>query len=240
MKFNSYRFRVAFLDANKLRKSGVSWNSILRMVTLSIPLVKDSLSIILCDGTGEDSCNEALGYVEIIYMAVASAISKQKHHNLVCNVVFNNKPAIRESTELIPEGMRADLCVNENHFVVPGTRAVPLLMYVPKPVETFKYDSVLFAGTFDHLHPGHRSVLTMAFFLARRKLYIGVTSDSLLRNKKYFNGLQPFETRALHVSDFIATIRPSNADDIEVVLLETEDAVGPAGTLEFDAIVVTP
>ncbi len=88
MKFNSYRFRAAFLDADKLRKSGVSWNSILRTVTLSVPLVQDSLSIILCDGTGEDSCNEALGYVKIIYMAVASTISKQKHHNLVCYIVF--------------------------------------------------------------------------------------------------------------------------------------------------------
>lgn len=37
------------------------------------------------------------------------------------------------------------------------------------------YDVVALGGTFDHLHVGHKVLLTMGIFLAAKKLIIGVS-----------------------------------------------------------------
>ena len=44
----------------------------------------------------------------------------------------------------------------------------------------FQYDSVCMGGTFDHMHLGHRLLLTQACLVTRNVLHCGVTSDTLL------------------------------------------------------------
>lgn len=43
--------------------------------------------------------------------------------------------------------------------------------------------TVALGGTFDHLHPGHQILLTMACWLASRRVIVGITDDILLSNK---------------------------------------------------------
>lgn len=40
------------------------------------------------------------------------------------------------------------------------------------------YNVVALGGTFDHLHAGHKVLLTMGIFLAVKKLIIGVSCES--------------------------------------------------------------
>lgn len=47
----------------------------------------------------------------------------------------------------------------------------------------FKYGTTVVAGTFDHLHSGHRLLLTQTALLTRNEIRIGVTTDALLTKK---------------------------------------------------------
>jgi len=49
--------------------------------------------------------------------------------------------------------------------------------------EKFKYGVTCLGGTFDHLHLGHKLLLTNALFYTRETIIIGITSSSLLSNK---------------------------------------------------------
>lgn len=71
------------------------------------------------------------------------------------------------------------------------------------------HSSIAVGGTFDHLHAGHKLLLTMtAFILDPRSiqgacLTIGITGDDLLGNKKFREELEDFPARQLAVQEFL-------------------------------------
>lgn len=86
-----------------------------------------------------------------------------------------------------------------------------------------RYPTVCLGGTFDHLHLGHKLLLSAAAYLlevperksdddtASCTLIVGVTGDELLRNKKYAEYVQSWDRRAASVLDFLSTILELNA-----------------------------
>lgn len=77
-----------------------------------------------------------------------------------------------------------------------------------KPTGQRHYDSVV-GGTFDHLHIGHKLLLTMTLFAAddapagqARSSIIGITGDELLKNKKHISVLESWSDRQKAVADF--------------------------------------
>jgi phosphopantetheine adenylyltransferase len=86
-------------------------------------------------------------------------------------------------------------------------------------VQSLKYGreahySIAVGGTFDHLHAGHKLLLTMATLLLqppdqsdqRRRIIVGITQDELLKNKKYADFLETWDTRQQSVSDFLLAL----------------------------------
>lgn len=73
--------------------------------------------------------------------------------------------------------------------------------------------SVAVGGTFDHLHAGHKLLLTIAALILdleimsasspERTLTIGITGDKLLQNKRYINEVQDWKTRQGCVEGFL-------------------------------------
>ena len=59
----------------------------------------------------------------------------------------------------------------------------------------FKYESACMGGTFDHMHLGHRMLLTQAALFTKGTLHCGVAADALLVKKAYAHLLEPFEAR---------------------------------------------
>lgn len=87
---------------------------------------------------------------------------------------------------------------------------------VVRPLESGKkrHCSVAVGGTFDHLHAGHKLLLTMATLLLEppsqsdqgRRVIVGITQGELLKNKRYASFLESWEARQQNVSDFLLAL----------------------------------
>lgn len=115
---------------------------------------------------------------------------------------------------------------------------------------------VIYAGTFDRLHGGHKVALSLLLLLGARRCAVGVTSDLLLTRKALKSLLQPFAFRCANVSKFctqfilaafpgqinkscfaVCCQRPPPAPHVE--FFELKDVVGPARHAAFDLLLVT-
>ncbi|KAG0671983.1 hypothetical protein C6P45_004452 [Maudiozyma exigua] len=91
-------------------------------------------------------------------------------------------------------------------------------------------------GTFDHLHDGHKILLTVAAFLTSERLIIGLTVEELLVNKKYKDTVQDFDTRRENVVNFLNTFKPS----LKIEIIPLKDVCGPTGTVpEIECLIVS-
>lgn len=105
------------------------------------------------------------------------------------------------------------------------------------------FHHVVLGGTFDHLHAGHKVLLSLALYVCAGHLVVAVTGESMLRNKKYANEMQSFDDRKASVLSFLETLmqgwEATKRCSIEVV--ELNDAFGPSvSRSEMQAVVFTP
>ena len=75
-----------------------------------------------------------------------------------------------------------------------------------------RHHSVAVGGTFDHLHAGHKLLLTMTALVLDPEpstgwcIAVGITGDELLKNKQYREGLESFAQRLFAVRHFLLDI----------------------------------
>lgn len=81
-------------------------------------------------------------------------------------------------------------------------------------------------GTFDHMHLGHKLLLTQACLVTKGCLHIGITGDALLQKKAYAEYLEPFEKRKDRALQFVTQLTPH----LKVNAFMLEDPIGLAGT----------
>ncbi|KAF2032189.1 hypothetical protein EK21DRAFT_61496 [Setomelanomma holmii] len=100
------------------------------------------------------------------------------------------------------------------------------------------YLSVAVGGTFDHLHIGHKLLLTMfAFILGRRQaseptpstLTVGITGDALLKNKKYADQLESWKHRQESTHDFLSSILYLGHPNDTRIQIQERNEPGPNG-----------
>ncbi|KAG1754409.1 hypothetical protein EDB19DRAFT_1666284 [Suillus lakei] len=83
------------------------------------------------------------------------------------------------------------------------------------------YPVVALGGTFDHLHAGHKILLSMAAWIASSKVIVGVTDDELLRNKSNKHVLESMAVRMERTRSFLQLFRP----DLEYEIVAIRDAL---------------
>ncbi|MCJ1486102.1 hypothetical protein MMC06_006278 [Schaereria dolodes] len=99
--------------------------------------------------------------------------------------------------------------------------------------------SVAVGGTFDHLHAGHKLLLTATAFILEpyrsssptieRVLTIGITGDELLKNKKYAEFMESWEARQDAILQFLLSIL--SFEKLETAICKSERLAtdGPNG-----------
>lgn len=98
------------------------------------------------------------------------------------------------------------------------------------------HDLVLLGGTFDHLHNGHKKLLSLAVSICAKRMIVGVTADSMLVNKKLARLLESVDKRKRAVVAYVSFLKPSLEVDCETIT----DPFGPAIVVrEATAIVVS-
>ncbi|KAI1794619.1 Nucleotidylyl transferase [Ganoderma leucocontextum] len=87
------------------------------------------------------------------------------------------------------------------------------------------YAVVALGGTFDHLHAGHKILLSMGAWIAKEKLIVGITDDSLLGKKLWKEVLEPLSVRTDRTRAFLELFKPG----VEYFLTPLNDVYGPTG-----------
>ncbi|CAE6526544.1 unnamed protein product [Rhizoctonia solani] len=113
---------------------------------------------------------------------------------------------------------------------------IDALKLVMKEGESKIYPVSALGGTFDHLHPGHKILLSMAAWISTSKLIVGVTDDTLLTKKANKQYIQPITERTARVTSFVRMFKPS----IECDAVPIQDVYGPtAWDSNIQALVVS-
>jgi len=98
------------------------------------------------------------------------------------------------------------------------------------------YTKLSLGGTFDHLHYGHRKLLTLALLCCRKELVIGITSSKMLSKKSHQSIIHSFIERKRSVEHFIRSLKPI----LKTILIELNDPFGPTITdPDIEAILVS-
>ena len=115
-----------------------------------------------------------------------------------------------ECTERLKE---EELLVGPSMISFPATS--PSLAIYPEQC-LHSHSSVAVGGTFDHLHAGHKLLLTMTALLLDCKvastqsrgslLTVGITGDELLKKKQFLDELLDWDTRQASVRQFLLDI----------------------------------
>ena len=102
-----------------------------------------------------------------------------------------------------------------------------------------RHYSVAVGGTFDHLHAGHKLLLTATALILEpnassavtggRCLTIGITGDELLKNKRYAEVMESWDQRQIVVRDFLAAIIGFDKPEDTIQESQRLDNPGPNG-----------
>ena len=112
----------------------------------------------------------------------------------------------------------------------------PLLVSIP---DEESFDAVALGGTFDHLHSGHKLMLSLAALLSRDRILCGITASEMLTSKNHPEKLEPLDSRMFTVQDFLMEFKMGCERNVEIVTLR--DPYGPTIELEdLDALIVSP
>ncbi|CEP13404.1 hypothetical protein [Parasitella parasitica] len=104
------------------------------------------------------------------------------------------------------------------------------------PIEPLIFNRVAVGGTFDHLHAGHKILLTMTALLAKQSMVVGVTDDCMLLKKKHRDLIASTQQRMENVKAYLQLVKRSITYDVVPI----KDPFGPTVTDQnIDALVVS-
>eukprot|EP00916_Digyalum_oweni_P009152 GHVL01015421.1.p1 GENE.GHVL01015421.1~~GHVL01015421.1.p1 ORF type:complete len:554 (+),score=79.46 GHVL01015421.1:1994-3655(+) len=96
-------------------------------------------------------------------------------------------------------------------------------------------DGALFAGTFDHLHSGHKLILSFLSWITNESLIIGVTDGKLLTKKSKSDLIQDVETRMQNVKEFVKLCNPR----LEFLVIKILDPVFGSEKFDYDIVAIS-
>lgn len=141
-------------------------------------------------------------FIGQIYVVVSSVLPEEATVDVVIEVLFGEREMHRTGNVDSRDANTSVLSETSHSLEEVGSRTDKKAESESEPVAT-QPETVALGGTFDHLHAGHKILLTMACWLARRRVIVGITDDVLLGSKQYKDLLQSLlvtDVLGLHVS----------------------------------------
>ncbi|KAI5816336.1 hypothetical protein BZA77DRAFT_313475 [Pyronema omphalodes] len=122
------------------------------------------------------------------------------------------------------------------YYVSPGTleKEEDIIDIPQAEGELEEHKIVAVGGTFDHLHLGHKLLLTCTAFMAASPCYpttrliIGLTGPEMLKDKKHAEQMEAYQYRSTRVLEFLRGI----------VDITPFDSRGPLETSEVDGVTI--
>lgn len=151
------------------------------------------------------------------------------------NVLFNNDIKHQKDWSVVFKVKSEPLTLDLPDITIEMEAEIPQETKIHGNHTSKFYPVVAVGGTFDHIHDGHKILLSMAVFLTKQKLIIGVTGSKLLENKKFAEVLQKYSARQRNVIDFLKMLL-----NVTLEFYEINDVCGPTGFLKnINALVVS-
>lgn len=167
----------------------------------------------------------------VLYKDLRQSLTAEQRPQMPINILFNARPSSYDTFDFIFSSSDIVQLKGSNTY-----HALNVPFHVQEiPNKSIskdynKYEISALGGTFDHIHDGHKILLSIAAFLTSERLIIGVTDQELLKNKKFKEYLDPYALRCNHVTDFLKLVKPSLRPEIYVL----RDVCGP--TLKVEEI----
>ncbi|KAI7904669.1 uncharacterized protein BX663DRAFT_503134 [Cokeromyces recurvatus] len=189
-----------------------------------------------------------LGNIYVVQLQFTYTLNKPLFE---CNVVFSDLCGYNVHLEPYIQ----TICIPEDHlhdkhttnFILKNdykpTQKVPTLLTHNKssngPIEPSVFQRIAVGGTFDHIHAGHKILLTMTAILAKQSMVVGVTDDCMLLKKKHKELIASTTERIQHVKTYLELVKRST-DDFKYEVVPIKDPFGPTVTdPTIDALVVS-
>lgn len=154
------------------------------------------------------------------------------------NILFNQPFAIKSNWNIIFKLKLENLSINTKIKVIDIDAEITSESFESGGKTPNSFSTVAVGGTFDHLHDGHKILLSISLFLANTILIVGITGTDLLVNKKFAEVLESYYTRQLYILKFLSLILFNHTSTFH--LYEINDVCGPTGYVRnIDALVVS-
>lgn len=92
----------------------------------------------------------------------------------------------------------------------------------------------MIGGTFDHLHNGHKKLLSLAVKICKNHLIVGVTAAHMLKHKTHSDLVESEQNRRQAVMEFVSFLNSDITVDVDMI----DDAFGPTITFPGEAALV--
>ena len=143
--------------------------------------------------------------------------------------------------DALPDGRRQHLDIERvrGGLIVKHSRQDRVRAMISADDVSTRHYSVAVGGTFDHLHAGHKLLLSMTALAIEpeeldgpsreKSLVVGITGDELLANKKYAEQMQSWDDRQHAVREFLSAILDFTAPDEASRSVQRFSDPGPNG-----------
>ncbi|KAA1469552.1 Nucleotidylyl transferase [Dentipellis sp. KUC8613] len=150
------------------------------------------------------------------------------NENVSENIAQGAEVLFRIEGDCIPAPLPHSISALRTAWTAPGEHTFDHTLSSPispnsEPESTFPV--VALGGTFDHLHAGHKILLSMAAWITEQNIIVGVTDDPLLVKKANIDVLEKLPVRIRHVREFLELFKPG----LEYHIVPIDDVYGPTG-----------
>jgi pantetheine-phosphate adenylyltransferase len=224
----TFQRAILHLETDSLWQNIVGWKRLVQEATKftqsHLLVIVNSQDVLQLSTDPVQSFREVQGFLGHLYVAASLVAFAQDRPLMDVEIVFadycgyeplaltefdacfypHGQEAPKTSLNLVPLSASSPQDVSDSlelHKNWLGSPDDHLIKVRPEVVPIYRHTVI--GGTFDHLHSGHRILLSMAAWLAEESLTVGVTAQEMLGNKSGFQVMESIEQRTGKASAFL-------------------------------------